>query len=219
MSDIAIRLKFKGKKEFYFSLDETNLTQELPDWAKFSQVPCPGTHLHGPEINYCSLSCQLQPIVEYFKDINSFDKGLLSIYEGNNRELRIQTDAQSIFFNLVCLLISHTSCSVFIKNQHLKRHYQLSADPQDIFYTYFSIFLVNSYLDAPCQPVKLDKLKDLLKLQINVLRSLIRRLNIAAQDKEADASRNGLVIFEGLLQLMDIKFDEYLKELKKVTSP
>ena len=219
MSDIAIRLEFKGKKEFYFSLDETHLTPEVPYWAKFSQVPCPGNHLHGPEINYCNLSCQLQPIVEYFKDIRSIDRGLLCVYEGNDRELRIQADAQSIFFNLVSLLISNTSCSVFIKNQHLKRHYQLSADPQDVFYTYFSIFLVNSYLDEPSQSVNLDKLKDRLKLQIDVLRSLILRLNIAAHDDGADASRNGLVIFEGLLQLMEIKFDEYLEELKKETSP
>ena len=215
MSDISIRLEFQGKDDFQLSLDETKLTAEVPEWAQLSHISCPGNHLHGPEIDYCRLSCQLQHLVSYFDDIRSFDKGILYIYEGADRQEKICEDAQGIFFHIVFLLLSNTSCSVFVRDQNFRRHYRLSADPQDIFYTYFSIFLVDSFLHTPSRAVDLDKLKDELKLEISVLDNLIRRLNTAATEGESDASRNGLVIFEAVLKLMGINFDKYLDELKK----
>ncbi|PLX51229.1 MAG: hypothetical protein C0613_01120 [Desulfobulbaceae bacterium] len=215
MDPIAIRLDFAGKDTFRFSLDEMDLTPEVPDWARFSRVPCPGNHLHGPEIDYCRLSCQLQYIVNYFNDVRSFDKGMLTIYEGEDKETRIHADAQSLFFHIIFLQLSNTSCSVFIRNRHFRRHYRFSSAPRDIFYAYFSIFLVNSYLTGNECPVSLERLKGQFKLEISVLDSLIERLTIASHHPDAEASRNGLVIFEALLKLMDLNFEAYLKELRQ----
>lgn len=215
MEPIVIRLEFAGKDTFLFSLDETDLTPEVPDWARFSQVSCPGNHLHGPEIDYCRLSCQLQHIVGYFNDIRSFDKGVLTIYEGKDKETRIHGDAQSIFFHIIFLQLSNTSCSVFIRNRHFRRLYRFSSEPRHIFYAYFSIFLVNSYLTDNELPVSLERLKAQFKLEISVLDSLIERLTIASHHPDAEASRNGLVIFEALLKLMDLNLEAYLNELRQ----
>ena len=108
MTVTYIEIKFDTKDAF--TLDSNEFIKpfdvnSLASWTKLSELPCPGNIKHGKKIEYCTLSIEIEKLVNYFSDISSIQYGSLKIKLGNDLEINFNTDAQSIFFNAIWFIL------------------------------------------------------------------------------------------------------------------
>ena len=219
MSDSYIQIKFDDRDRLTIDSDELIKpfdANSLPSWTKLSELPCPGNIKHGKQVEYCTLSIEIKRLVDYFSDISSIQHGSLSIKLGENKKINFKSDAQSIFFNAVWYILLLSNCSVFKHSQWARSNYLPSSNPDKLFYILFSIFLTEDFALHPNKPPKIETLQAQLDLLIKVLNTLLERIRINYKSNlNSDSVNNGLVHFSNLLLLLEIDFDERLKQLNQ----
>jgi len=174
MSFPELKINFKGKSGFLIKFGTLKPKKEsIPFWASFEHRPCPGNIKHGPEIDYCRLSVEIEILINYFSDIKSFEKGTLTILISEAFELKIENDAQNIFFHAIWFILLNSQCSIFKFNQWARANYLPSTDPKKMYYTLFSIFLTEHYFVSPTQIPDMGKFKSELLLLHTVLKNLL----------------------------------------------
>ncbi len=194
-----LKINFNGKSRLLIEFDASKAKNDpIPFWASFEYMPCPGNIKHGPEIDHCRLSVEIEKLISYFSDIKSIEKGRLTIQTSDTFEMKIEKDAQNIFFNAVWFVLLNTQCSIFKFNQWARGNYLPSTNPKKMYYSLFSIFLTEHYFMAPTQLPDIEKFKsELLMLHI-VLKNLLHRIREGTQ-MEFDSVSNGIILFDTLL--------------------
>jgi hypothetical protein len=214
MSFTSIRIAFPSRRKdclCELPVGENFHYADIPEWAKLDKYPCPGNIRYGPDIDYCRLACQITPLVEYFSNINSFEQGILTIYFGDTKEVKISADAQTIFFHAFWVVLSKSQCSIFKTDKTYRDNYTLTSDIHQMFYTFFSIHLVTSFLDSPQDPVSLQDFESQLEIIEDVLESMIMRVKDATH---VDSPQNGLIIFENIVRHIKLDFNAHLARLR-----
>jgi|GEM_PF-1612231 len=209
--------RFSNRAEFNFNLSKNNSSNEIPIWSCFKNFPCPGNVAHGPDIEYCRLARDVHTLISYFSNIQSYERGCIHIFEGETdddyKELIIHRDAQNIFFYATWLILIKSPCSVFKCHQKLRENYVLTTNTKKLFYTFFSIFLVDSHFSSPDQGVQLMDFKKQLQLFQEVLNNLLERMR-QNFTQEADAANNGLVLLNSLVLQVEEEMEVFYKELE-----
>ena len=219
MTDSYIEISFGARdtlKIYSHEFIKPFNADSLPDWTRISELRCPGNVKHGKQTEYCTLSIEIAKLVNYFSDISSIQYGSLKIKLENDLEINFHTDAQSIFFNATWFILILSNCSVFKNSQWARSNYLPSSNPDKLFYILFSIFLTEDYALHPDKPPKIEALQAQLDLLIKVLNTLLERIRINYKsDAKSDAVNNGLVHFSNLLLLLEVDFEERLKQLNQ----
>ena len=205
MSFPKVHINFKDKTGLLIE-SETLKSQKnsIPFWASFNYMPCPGNVKHGPEIDHCRLSVEINMLVYYFSDINSTEQGTLTIQTNKNLELKIKNDAQNLFFHAVWFILLNSQCSTFKYNQWARRNYLPTTDPKKMYYTLFSMFLIEHYFTSPKKLPDMEKFKSELIMLHLTLKNLLRRIR-KSQKTTSDSISNGIALFDTLLiHLLDL---------------
>jgi hypothetical protein len=194
-----IKIHFQDRSEFSIEFDSLKISNTpIPFWASFENMPCPGNVKHGPEIDYCRLSVEIETLIHYFSDIKSIEKGTLKILKSETLQLKIDNDAQNLFFQAVWFILLNSQCSIFKFNQWARGNYLPSTDPKRMYYTLFSIFLIEHYFTASEKLPDIEKFKsELLMLRIT-LKNLLSRIRKGRKTK-SDSVNNGIALFDTLL--------------------
>jgi hypothetical protein len=204
----SAKIKLDSNKEFFIDTGSSIMKESVPFWAYFEHMPCPGNKAHGPDISYCRLGVEIEKLIYFFCDIKSIDKCILTIYQEENIEIHINGDAQTIFSSALWFILLYSDCSVFKHSQWARRNYLINTTDLDkIFYTLFSIFIVEESIISPNSMLYIEKFQDQLKMQHNVLNNLLERL-ISGADLHSDSVSNGFVMLTAIISLIGIKFDK-----------
>ena len=144
------------------------------------------------------MSLELETIIQYFSNIKSTENGTLTIVKNETLQLKIDNDAQNIFFQAVWFILLNSQCSTFKFNQWARGNYLPCADPKRMYYTLFSIFLIEHHFTASDKLPDIEKFKsELLMLHIT-LKNLLRRIRESWKIK-SDSINNGIALFDTLL--------------------
>jgi hypothetical protein len=215
MQDSFLTIDFEASEKIHFSLGVVDHENEsIPNWAKFANMPCPGNIEHGPKINYCRLGVEIQKLVMYFSRIKSIEVGNLTVHYDNSTETQFSSDAQTIFYNSIWMTLLHSNCSVFKYGQWARSNYQPSSEPERVFYTLFSIYLIEDFFLNPNTSPNIDLFKKQMLMLNKVLNNIIDRLR-GNVELESDAVCNGLVLFSNLVLLLEMDFEELFVVLKE----
>jgi len=194
-----LKIKIKDKGQILIKFNEFNGKKgSIPFWASFERMPCPGNIKHGPDVDYCRLSIEIETLINYFSNIKSTENGILTIQIDESIRLQINNNAQNIFFHSVWFLLLHSQCSAFKFNQWARGNYLPSTDSKRIYYILFSIFLAEHYFISPDESPDIEKFKsEILMLHI-VLKNLLRRIR-TGRETRSDSVNNGIALFDTLL--------------------
>ncbi len=205
MCSAKLHMNFTGKSGLLIE-SETFKSKKapIPFWASFDHMPCPGNIKHGPEIDHCRLSVEIDTLIHYFSDINSTEQGTLTIQLDKKLTLKIKNDAQNLFFHAVWFVLLSSQCSTFKFNQWARGNYLPTTDPKKMYYILFSVFLIEHYFTSP------DKLPDIKKFESELLmlhltmKNLLHRIRKNGKTK-SDSISNGITLLNTLLiHLLDL---------------
>lgn len=208
MSSI-MRIKFNNDKAFYYNPKDIVIPaveKHIPEWLKLSNMPCPGNIKHGTQIGYCRLGFEMQNLIQFFSTVKSIEKGSLIMQFGDDTEVIVSSDAQSIFYNALWYILLYSECSVFQYDQWERSNYIPTNNPEKLFYMLLSTHLINEYIKNPDKEIEINMFKEKIKIIQDILEVLLERIreNLTLQ---SDAVINGLVQFNNLLLLCDIDFE------------
>jgi hypothetical protein len=198
-------INFKEKSGLLIESETLKTKKDpIPFWASFDYMPCPGNIKHGPEIDHCRLSVEIDTLIHYFSDINSTEQGTLTIQISKKLEFKIKNDAQNLFFHAVWFILLNSQCSTFKFNQWARGNYLPTTDPKKMYYTLFSVFLIEHYFTSPDKLPDIEKFKSELLMLHLTLKNLLRRIRKSGETK-ADSISNGITLFDTLLiHLLDL---------------
>lgn len=195
----TMKINFHDKNEFLIELSDLKISKDsIPFWASFEYMPCPGNIKHGPEIDHCRLSAEIETLINYFSDIKSTVRGNLTILKNQTMRLRIENDAQNIFFQAVWFILLNSQCSTFKFNQWARSNYLPSTDAKRMYYILFSIFLTEHHFTTPNQLPDIEKFKSQLLMLHITLKNLLDRIREGRTTK-SDSINNGIALFNTLL--------------------
>ncbi len=97
MSFPELYINFKGKSglliEFETMKPLKTKKDPIPFWASFDHMSCPGNIKHGPEIDHCSLSVEINTLIIHLLDLVNV--------EGQNTDLSKKIKQGSILAHWV----------------------------------------------------------------------------------------------------------------------
>ena len=199
MSFPKVHINLKGKEGLLIESEAmTSERDPIPSWASFDYMPCPGNIKHGPEIDHCRLIVEINPLIHYFSDIKSTEQGWLTIQMDKSLMLKIKNDAQNLFFHTVWFILLKSKCSTFKFNQWSRRNYLPTTDPKKMYYTLFSMFLIEHYFASPDKLPDIEKFKSELLMLHLTLKNLLHRIR-KSQKITSDSISNGIALFDTLL--------------------
>jgi hypothetical protein len=198
-----------------FKMDLTSpapRSAEIPEWTRLSTLPCPGNKVHGPPCGYCRLGMEIEQLVRFFAPIPSTARGVLIYRLAEDREFRMNSDAQTIFFSCVWFVLFYSQCSVFKFGQAARRHHLPSNSVEDVFHTLFSVFLVHECTISGAEKPCLVRFRSYIEELNKVLHNLLERMRVR-HGLTADSTTNGLVIFINILMMVELDLDDLYKNL------
>ena len=215
MAALLITVDFENRDHFKMIPEAGTLEEKsIPSWAKFSHMPCPGNIEHGPRIDYCRLGVEIENLIKHFSNIESTESGTLVMHYENGDEMRIRSDAQTIFFDSLWFILLHSNCSVFKYSQWARSNYMPSTDPERVFYMLFSIFLIEDYVVSPDKPPAVEHFRAEIHMLRDVLNNLLERVR-ESSGLTSDSVCNGIVMFSNLMLFLNLKFDEFFHDLEE----
>ena len=205
MSYTGLHINITGKSGLLIESETLEKKKDpIPFWASFDHMACPGNIKHGPEIDHCRLSVEIDTLVQYFSNINSIEKGALKIQTNKKLQLKIKDDAQNLFFHAVWFILLNSQCSTFKFNQWARGNYLPTTDPKKMYYTLFSMFLIEHYFTSPDKLPDIEKFKSELLMLHLTLKNLLRRIRKSGETR-SDSISNGITLFDTLLlHLLDL---------------
>jgi len=215
MSCPSMLVEFPGISNFVmqFGNDGMNINS-VPHWARLKHTSCPANNNHSPINEYCRLGTEIELLIEYFSNITSIKQGKITIHQSNNMDVFISNDAQHIFYNAIWFILLHSDCFVFKHNQWLRKHYLPPTKHEEMFYTLFSSFVMESLFVSPNTTPNINKFKKEIDLLHNVLATLLKRIKKGLNLK-CDSVSNGLIILNNLIELLEVNFESIYAELEE----
>ena len=207
-------------KEFLITLDAESLLYvndwqgKLPKWTELEFQQCPGCPLRGYEFKYCPAAANLHPMMEFFKDSNSFDECEITL-ETPERIYSKRTSVQKGVSSMIGIIMVTSGCPILSKLKPMARFHLPFASPQETLYRALSMYLVQEYfkhkqgLPADWELQNLTKIYDDVH-EVNV--AFARRLS-HMESKDADV--NALIILDNLGNYVNFSLDrEKLKSIE-----
>jgi hypothetical protein len=149
---MMIRYNFRfedGKqKTFRMKLNDRTLNLErpasgFPEWTKLTNFKCPHCKL-GENAVYCPLAVNLSDVINFFKEVVSYDKVDL-IVETDVRQYRKYTSVQSGLSSLLGILMVANECPVMGKLKPMLRFHLPFATIDETEYRILSMYLLAQY--------------------------------------------------------------------------
>ncbi|MBU0558115.1 MAG: hypothetical protein KJ799_14295 [Bacteroidetes bacterium] len=154
------------EKEFIITLDDDlnlveNSMKNFPDWAKLINIKCPNCPLDFKTVEYCPLAVNLADVIDFFKDMPSFEKAKINC-ETNERWTSKHTTVQSGISSLMGIIMASGGCPIIGKLKPLVRFHLPFASIEETEYRVLSMYVLEeyfNYLEGKEPDWKLEKLK------------------------------------------------------------
>ncbi|MDO9576963.1 MAG: hypothetical protein Q7J16_03680 [Candidatus Cloacimonadales bacterium] len=226
MSNEILEFNYKFKfpsgieKEFQISLEAESLKYlndwqgDLPKWTELGFHQCPDCTLKESAFKNCPAAANLHPIMEFFREANSFDECEITL-ETPERIYSKQTSVQKGVSSMIGIIMSVSGCPILSKLKPMARFHLPFASPQETLYRAMSMYLVQEYFKHK-QGLPADwKLQNLMKIYDDVHEVNIAFAKRLSSMESKDADVNALIILDNLGNYVNFSLDhEKLKSIE-----
>ena len=186
-----------------------------PEWAKLNTFKCPNCPLESASHRYCPLALNLVDIVDFFKNINSFDRAEITV-ETKDRSFTKKTDVQGGLSSIMGILMAASGCPILGKLKSMVRFHLPFATIDETEVRTISIYLLSQYVQGKkgLEPDwTLEKLKkiyaDIEKVNLNIASKI-------SELEKQDANVNSVVLLNNFAAAVNIYLDDM--NIKKIES-
>jgi hypothetical protein len=192
---------------------EMNARTDVPEWAKLENYQCTFCSYKIEDITYCPAAFDLQDIIAQCCNYISYEKVEISRITDESTVV-MNTDMQKALFAVIAERAISSACTVLNSRQWTVNYYSIPTTVEKLLYRSISSYLVQQLVMASANHESDFQLKDHLGFinePINIFRTLFKRVrNVCPQD----ANNNAIVKVVAAGELMKMKRDEWLDELK-----
>jgi len=195
------------------NLAEMNACTDVPDWVKLENHQCTICSYKSEDITYCPAAFDLQDIIAQCCNYVSYEKVELSRITDESTGI-INTDMQKALFAVIAERAISSACTVLNSRQWTVNYYSIATTMENLMYRSISSYLVQQLVMASSNHESDFKLKDHIGFidEINIVfRTLLKRVQNVCPE---DANNNAIVKIVATVELMKMKRDEWLNELK-----
>jgi hypothetical protein len=206
-NSLVYRYKFSfengSAREFVITLDYKTLrctdspVQNPPEWARLQHNQCPNCPLNERTHPHCPIALNLVEVVNFFKDLVSYEKTYMSIESGSRTYIG-KVPLQEAIKSLVGIYMVTSGCPVLDPLRPGMRIHIPFPDMDESMYRLISMYLLSQYFIYKAGGRPDWELKNLLSMCNDIQtvnRSFFRRLRAL---KLKDASLNALVALDSI---------------------
>lgn len=227
---IPITYHFKFPKEsgikdlsFQFELSEPHFTfspknplpDPVPDWANLSFHQCSHCPLNNKSSPHCPIAKNLSRIVDFFKDVISYQKCRVFI-ETSERSYAKETTVQDGLFPLFGVIMATSGCPHMDFFRPLARFHLPFATPFETQYRTTAHFLLKAYLGQDSEHEKPLDLNGLMEIYKNVEILNTDFLNRIRSVSKKDAELNAIVVLNCFGQMIVSDAKQEFGQLKEL---
>jgi Domain of unknown function (DUF6901) len=208
------KFKFPSEstKEFILNIEKSGLKYinswqgVLPNWTFLDFHKCKECTLNQTEHKHCPAAANLHPIMEFFKDSNSYDR-VQVVLETADRIYSKHTSLQQGVSSMIGIIMTTSGCPILSQLKPMTRFHLPFANPQETLYRAISMYLMKQYfklkkgIPADWEMKNLSKIYDNIH---NVNISFAKRLT-SMENKDADI--NSLIILDNLANYVNFSLD------------
>ncbi|MFC2134241.1 DUF6901 family protein [Bacteroidota bacterium] len=201
------------EKKYIVNLDPKTLklikdeNPSPPNWTKLKNFKCSHCPLNEDEHQYCPVALNIDDIISFFSDTNSFEE-VEVVVETSERKYLKNTSVQVGVGGLIGVIMPTSGCPIMGRLKPLVRYHLPFATIDETEFRVFSMFLLGQYLimrkgekpDWDLHGLK-QLYEDIQTLNINVAKKIA--------DLEAkDASINAVVVLNNFANSVSFCLDE-----------
>mgnify|MGYP000847680877 CR=1 FL=1 len=153
MGTIEYRFLFEGMAPLRFQVPldrtESSPTSSGPhsDWARLCTHQCPGCTLKATHHAYCPAAVDLEPIVEQFKTVLSYQSVTVEVITPQ-RNYSKKCDVQTGLRSLIGLIMSTSSCPWYSQLRGLAQSHLPFANMEETLFRVTGAYLMQQYCEA-----------------------------------------------------------------------
>ena len=193
---------------------DMNACTDVPDWVKLENHQCTICSYKIEDMTYCPAAFDLQDIIAHCCNAISYEKVELSRMTDESTVI-INTDMQKALFAVITERAISSACTVLNSRQWTVNYYSMPTTMDNLMYRSISSYLVRQLVKASTTHEFDFRLTDhfgFIDELISVFRTLFKRVkNVCSKD----ANNNAIVKIVATAELMKMKRDEWIKELKR----
>ena len=212
---ISYTFSFSDGHEVSFDVDLMRCwpknSAAAPAWTKLEFHGCSNCPLKGENHPYCPAAFDLIPLVDEFKNRNSYEECLVRVHSFQ-RDYVKTCSLQEGLASLAGLVMSSSNCPHLAKLRRLAQGHVPFISVRESVRNLTGSYLIRQYLarhDKPIGPANLDPLRELMKEVHTVNQCFFNRLK---EISGSDSLRNALNNFVAFTELMQFDFDGLLEE-------
>ena len=201
------------EKKYTINLDPNTLEllkgskPSPPEWTELKNFKCSHCPLDEKKYKYCPLALNLDDIITFFADTNSFEE-VEVIVETSERKYVKNTSVQVGVGGLVGVIMPTSGCPIMGRLKPLVRYHLPFATIDETEFRVFSMFLLGQYLilrkgekpDWDLHGLK-QLYDDIQELNVNVAKKI-------ADLESKDASINAVVVLNNFANSVSFCLDE-----------
>ena len=192
---------------------DMNACTDIPDWVKLKNHQCTICPYKSEDMTYCPAAFDIQDIIAHCCNCISYEKVNLSRVTDESTVI-VNTDMQRALFAVITERAISSACTVLNSRQWTVNYYSIPTTMDNLMYRSISSYLVRQHAKAATNHEfdfrLIDHLGYLDEL-ISVFRTLFKRVqNVCVKD----ANNNAIVKIVATAELMKMKRDEWLNDLK-----
>lgn len=193
--------------------------QEIPEWAKFSYLPCEQCAQGRDMQDYCPIAVNIADVAEAFKDIKSYDVVDVTVETEARDFSKQRVPIQQALSSLLGIIMVTSGCDSLDKLRPMVLVHLPFATVQETTYRSTSMYLLAQYFRKKhgLEPDwDMNELRDIyIKIEeVNV--NLCKRLREASTK---DALMNAVVILDVFAKNLPMSIEEDLLEFDGIFFP
>lgn len=224
MDTISVEYKFEfedgSKDNFKVDINAdtmeliTDDTQKHQKWTSLEFKKCPHCPLDKKDFPQCPIASNLNHLVEYFKDTDSFLQTNVLVETANRNYIK-KTDLQSAVFSIFGLIMATSKCPHMDFLKPMARFHLPFADPSETMIRAISMYLLKQYFvakDGGHPDLQLDELETFYSNLHIVNQGIIERIRSLGT---GDVQANAIVILDTFATLLSIEISNDLSRIRK----
>jgi hypothetical protein len=216
----------KSEVDFAVNLcDETILLQdmtqadekntELPEWSRLDFHQCTNCPLNKKDTPLCPVSKNIFHIVDFFKDMTSFEESKILVQTKERHYLKEGTVQEGIA-SIFGIIMATSGCPHLDFFRPMARFHLPFATVDETVFRSVGTFLLSKFIEGEKKGkqelVNIKELEEYYK-QVNIVnRGIVERIRSISK---ADADRNALTILDSFAMLISLEINSQFEGLYK----